>query len=264
MPHVDATRLMDGALTKCWTPDIFHGPKVDLTGKLLPSDIWFVARLAAGFKAGEREVANLLYLVLSALPAVGLKDLRPLVVAQIYDEERHDLLFRLLIEHYGLDSEPVVVDERTALAEMNVLEMLRVELSGLETECTPDTVAGAVAAYHLLVEGVVGTTQFRIWDSIAAVEPFTPFAPGVTGLRTDEARHVATGQLIIERLFAVHGTRITDKVRNVFDRFLAATKRAITDPFRQDLTATRFGHSLGALLPYATTQFRTRLDALPK
>lgn len=263
MPKIDPSTLLNGALSKCWSPDIFPDTPTDLNGSLEPGDIQFVARLAAGFSAGEREVADLLYLLLDALPAAGLEALRPLIVAQIFEEERHDRLFRLLLAHYGLGGDPVTVDEKTPEAEQNVLELLRLHMFALRSDRSPETISAAVAAYHLSVEGVVGMTQFRVWDAISTVEPFHPLKPAVVGLRGDEARHVATGQLIIEELHRRHGAAITAQVRSTLRRFQPSIKRAIADPFRADLMATRFGFSLGTLLTHAEGQHKLRLEALP-
>lgn len=261
--HID--ELLRGALTKGWSPDAFTfaGPG-SLEADLTSDERRLVVRTVAAFRAGERVVSDVLYFLLDALPAVQLEAVRPIVIAQLFEEERHDRFFRRAAIELGLDIASVDLREGLHADEQNLVELLRDRMVALATDRSPVAVARAVSAYHLVGEGVAGMTLVRILDEVGKRPSCAPFLEAAHYLRTDEARHVATGVIIVNDLIARYGQPVLAAAEAELRSVSRVARKAVVFPFMPDPFEPRFGLTAGQLVNTAGEHLRSRTAALAK
>jgi ribonucleoside-diphosphate reductase beta chain len=159
-------------------------------------------RLVAGFRVGERGVTHELAPLQTVLRNERRLDEEMYVTAQMFEEARHVEFFERWIEAalpgvFGKDVPyPKLVGDLFS-------ERLPAVMRALYDDGSPRAQLRAVVVYHLYVEGVGAEAAYPIYFHIfERTGLFPALREGITLIRRDEARHIAFGTYLLQRLLA--------------------------------------------------------------
>ena len=195
-----------------------------------------LGRLVAGFKVGERGVTHELSPLLHVVRDEGRLDEELYVTAQIFEEARHVEFFERWIDAaipgvWGRDVPyPRLEGDLFSTRLPEVMRTLLVDPS------VPNQVR-AVMIYHFYVEGVGAESSYPMYyDIFERTGLFPALKEGITLIRRDEARHIAYGCYVLQRLLDDHA-----EAREVFEAELAAIEELVDEAGQQNLRGFEAG-----------------------
>jgi ribonucleoside-diphosphate reductase beta chain len=163
-----------------------------------------LSRLVAGFRVGERGVTHELAPLLQVVRDEGRLDEELYVTAQIFEEARHVEFFERWIDAAlpGVWGKDIPYPELSGdLFGERLPEVMRALLS----DTSPAAQVRAVMTYHFYIEGVGAESSYPMYFEIFEKTGLFPaLARGITLIRRDEARHIAFGCHLLQRLLDEH------------------------------------------------------------
>ncbi len=161
-------------------------------------------RLISGFRVGERGVTHELAPLQFRFRQQGRLEDEMYVTAQLYEEARHVQFFETwLIEalpgRFGV--EVPYPDLQGDMFSARLPKTMRTLL----TDDSPEALLHAVMLYHFYIEGVGAEASYPMYYRIFEQTGRLPaLNQGIRLIQRDEARHIAFGVHVLQRLLAEH------------------------------------------------------------
>ena len=218
-------RLFTASHDRAWNPcdiDFSQDPSDWLA--LTDDERQLLLRLVSGFRLGERGVAHELAPLQIRFRHVGWIEEEVFVAAQLYEEARHVQFFeRWLVDvlpgRFGV--EIPYPDLRGDMFSILLPQAMRTLLE----DDGPEALLRAVMLYHFYVEGVAAEAGYTIYHEIfEGVRRFPGLERGIRLIQRDEARHIAFGVHVLQRLLAEHHHLV-----DVFESQVSALRRFAAD-----------------------------------
>ena len=181
-----------------------------------------LGRLVAGFKVGERGVTHELAPLLEVVRDEGRLDEELYLTAQLFEEARHVEFFERWIDAAlpGIWGRDIPFPELSGdLFSDRLPEVMR----ALRDDASPAAQVRAVMMYHFYVEGVGAESSYPMFfDIFDRTGLFPALSEGIQLIRRDEARHIAFGCYLLQRLLKEH-----DEARATFDEELSNLEEVV-------------------------------------
>lgn len=230
---------------------------------LTPPEQDILLRLCAMFIAGEEAVTCDLAPLMLALRADGQLEDQMFLTTQLFEEAKHVEFFdRWLTRVVGtpLDFSLYHSDAYRLL----FYTELPTALDQLLTDTSPQAQVVAVATYHMLVEGVLAETGYYAVSQTLGKRGILPgLVKGMQLIQRDEARHIAFGIALLERLVSATPA-LMDVLHERMNTLLPLALEIIGDAFQPYGEAIPFDLSPADFVEYAATQFSHRLSAIER
>lgn len=176
---------------------------------LTPDEQDLLLRNISGFRIGERAVTHDLAPLQQVLrKEKGRMAEEMYLTVQLFEESRHVEFFerwiiKCLPGTFGQDIPfPALDDDGRSLDENLTVRMGRV-LRALTDDPSPQAQLRAVVIYHMIIEGVVAETGYRLFDAALNERNILPgLRNGIELIQRDETRHVAFGTYLLRRMIA--------------------------------------------------------------
>src|SRR5437870_716670 len=153
------------------------------------------------FHAGEEAVTHDLSPLLMALRREGghLEE-EIFLTTQLFEESKHFEFFDRWLDEV-LD-EPFDVHVRLGPFYNELFYRdLPAALGRLTSDSSPVALAEAVVTYHMIIEGVLAETGYHsVFDNLQEQQVLGGLAEGMGYIKRDEARHIAFGVYLLQRL----------------------------------------------------------------
>jgi ribonucleoside-diphosphate reductase beta chain len=164
----------------------------------------FFGRLIAGFRVGERGVTHELAPLAAVLRDEKRLDEEMYVTVQLFEEARHVEFFERWLDAAlpGVWGRDLPYPElRGDLFGAKLPEVMR----ALNTDPSPEAQLRAVIMYHFYIEGIGAEAAYPLYLAIFDKTGLFPaMAEGIKLIRRDEARHIAFGTYLLQRLLDEH------------------------------------------------------------
>ena len=195
-------RLYQKAKRLFWDPaDIDLEQDARDWAELEPMERRLVARLAAGFMAGEEAVTMDILPLLKAMADLGRTEDTMFLTTFAFVEAKHTEFFRRWFDAVGFD-EPLHDLLTPSYARLFDEEQPRV-MNRLMTDHSAEALLDAGLTYNQFVEGVLAITGYHAWYRIFTERGILPgLRQGLEGIQRDERRHIAYGTYICRRAVA--------------------------------------------------------------
>ena len=198
-------RLFTATHERAWSPaDIdFSRERSDWLA-LTDDERRLLLRLVSSFRVGERGVTHELAPLQFRFRQDGRIEDEIFVSAQMYEEARHVQFFeRWLVEalpgRFGVD-----IPYPDLHGDMFTTRLPRT-MRALLNDDSPEALLQAVMLYHFYVEGVGAEANYPMYYAIfARTGRFAGLERGIRLIQRDEARHIAFGIYVLQRLLADH------------------------------------------------------------
>ena len=158
------------------------------------------SRLIAGFRVGERGVTHELAPLQHVLREEKRLDEELYVTAQLFEEARHVEFFERWLDAAlpGVWGKDIPYPELTGdLFSARLPEIMR----ALLTDASPRAQVRAIVTYHFNIEGIGAESAYPIYYEVFDKTGLFPaMREGITLIRRDEARHIAFGTYLLNRL----------------------------------------------------------------
>jgi ribonucleoside-diphosphate reductase beta chain len=159
-----------------------------------------LSRLIAGFRVGERGVTHELAPLQQVLREEKRLDEELYVTAQMFEEARHVEFFERWLDAAlpGVWGKDIPYPQLTGdLFNTRLPEVMR----ALYTDASPASQVRAIVTYHFYVEGIGAESGYPIYYEVFAKTGLFPaLKEGIALIRRDEARHIAFGTYLLNRL----------------------------------------------------------------
>lgn len=206
-----ATRLFVKSQERAWQPaQIDYSQELDHWQALNQDEQELLLRLVDGFLVGERGVTHDLAPLLIAIRRErGRMEEEMFVAAQLFEEARHVEFFERWIDaalpgKLGQDIPyPKLTGDLFSVR-------LRETMEALLTDESPLAQIRALVIYHQYIEGVGAEASYPMYFEICQDGRFPALLEGITLIRRDEARHIAFGTHVIQRILEEHPELVSD------------------------------------------------------
>ena len=193
--------LFQASQERAWTASAIDFSKEREHWQSLSDDEWLLlGRLVAGFRVGERGVTHELAPLAAVLRDEKRLDEEMYVTVQLFEEARHVEFFERWIEAAipGVWGTDVPYPELSGdLFGARLPEVMR----SLSTDSSQENQLRAVMMYHFYIEGIGAEASYPLYFTIfEKTGKFPALAEGIRLIRRDEARHIAFGTYLIQRL----------------------------------------------------------------
>jgi ribonucleoside-diphosphate reductase beta chain len=206
------------------------------------------SRLIAGFRVGERGVTHELAPLQQVLREEKRLDEELYVTAQMFEEARHVEFFERWLDAAlpGVWGKDIPYPQLTGdLFNTRLPEVMRTLL----TDPSPTSQVRAIVTYHFYVEGIGAESAYPIYyDVFAKTGLFPALREGISLIRRDEARHIAFGTYLLNRLITE-----SREAADAFDAELAAL-----EPFIDAGASQTFAPFEGRPAPFGLDQAKFR------
>jgi ribonucleoside-diphosphate reductase beta chain len=159
-----------------------------------------LSRLIAGFRVGERGVTHELAPLQQVLREEKRLDEELYVTAQMFEEARHVEFFERWLDAAlpGVWGKDLPYPQLTGdLFSTRLPEVMR----ALLVDPSPAAQVRAVVTYHFNIEGIGAESAYPIYFEVFAKTGLFPaMREGISLIRRDEARHIAFGIYLLNRL----------------------------------------------------------------
>ncbi len=195
-------RLFERSQARAWRPaEIDYSREARDWLSLDDSERTLLLRLVAGFYVGERGVTHDLGPLQFALrQEKGRIDEEMFVTAQMFEEARHVEFF----ERWLQATLPGVFGTDIPYPDLSgdlFGTRLREVMGALLTDQSPRAQIRASMIYHLYIEGVGAEAAYPLYFDICEKRALFPgLLAGIRLIRRDEARHIAFGTYLTQRL----------------------------------------------------------------
>ena len=222
-----------------------------------------VLRTCSLFVAGEEAVTADLAPLLLALRQSGTLEEQMFVTTQLFEEAKHVEMFdRYFAEVFRA---PVDIHQYHSDAYHHIFyEELPQALDRLLVDTSPRAQVIAVATYHMIVEGVLAETGYHATQrSLQGAAQLPGLVQAMQLIQRDEARHIAFGIALLQRLVAADPT-LWDVLMARMNELLPIALEIIADSFAPYGDQVPFGLNPVEMVEYGSSQFNHRLNALER
>jgi ribonucleoside-diphosphate reductase beta chain len=216
------------------------------------------------FHAGEEAVTHDLTPLLMAIRRDGSHlEEEMFLTTQLFEEAKHFEFFdRWFDEVLGYELD---VASRLGPSYREIFyDDLPNALNRLHTDCSRAAIAEAVVTYHMIIEGVLAETGYHsVLGSLQENQVLTGLVEGMTLIKRDEARHIAYGVYLLQRLVREEAS-VWDVIDARLNALLPKALGVVTEalaPFGDDVP---YGLSLDELMNYAMGQYAARVNAIQR
>ncbi len=246
-----------------WFPEEidFRQDRIDWAG-LAAAEQELLLRQIVGFLIGERAVTHDLAPLQQALRQErGRMEEEIYLTAQMFEEAVHVQFFQRWINEtlpgrLGRDI------PYPRLEGFIFSETLRSAMNALLTDRSPRAQMRAVAVYHILVEGVLAETGYQFFYDVFDRRPILPgLERGIRSIQRDEARHIAFGTYLLQRLVAEHPA-LADPFEATMEELTPQAHDAMTRLFEGLGPAIPFGLDPDRYQRLVAEFHRSRVDAV--
>ena len=232
--------------------------------KRTPDEQESTLTLISLFHAGEEAVTHDLSPLLLALRREGghLEE-EIFLTAQLFEESRHFEFFdRWIDEVHGPGFEDA---QRLGPSYCELFfRDLPAALDRLLVDPSAAAQAEAVVIYHMIVEGVLAETGYHsVFDSLQDQQVLPGLAEGMGYIKRDEARHIAFGVYLLQRLVQADG-RIWDVVQAKMNEMLPKALGVVDESLAKFGDHIPYGIRMDDLLQFATSQYTARMSAIQR
>ena len=218
-------RLFTASHERAWNPGAidFSRERSDWLA-LSDDERRLLLRLVSSFRIGERGVTHDLAPLQVWFRRDGRIEEETFVAAQMYEEARHVQFFeRWLVEalpgRFGVDIP--YPDLHGDMFSVRLPQTMRALLD----DDSPEALLRAVMLYHFYVEGVAAEAGYTLYYSMFERSGrFPGLERGIRLIQRDEARHIAFGVHVLQRLLAKHPGLIV-----LFENEVASLRRLAED-----------------------------------
>lgn len=241
--------LFQASQERAWTASaIDYSHEREHWASLADDERELLSRLVAGFRVGERGVTHELAPLLQVVRDEGRLDEELYVTAQIFEEARHVEFF----ERWITAALPGVWGKDIPYPKLSgdlFSARLPAVMRALLTDPSPAAQVRAVMTYHFYVEGVGAESSYPMYFEIFEKTGLFPaLERGITLIRRDEARHIAFGCHLLQRLLAEHA-----EAEECFQAELAAL-----EPYIDSAAAQTFETFAEGSVPFGLDRERYR------
>lgn len=248
-----------------WDPrDVSLATDTQDWNALTPPERDILLRLCAMFIAGEEAVTcDLAPLMLALRSTGGWLEEQMFITTQLFEEAKHveffDRWFGQVVGA-GVDFALYQGDAYRALFYTELPQALDRLLTDTSTEAQVE----AVATYHMIVEGVLAETgYYAVARSLGERGLLPGLVEGMRLIQRDEARHIAFGIALLERLVSAE-PRLAAVLDDRLNHLLPLALDIIGEAFQPYGDAIPFGLNPTEFVDYAATQFGHRVTAIER
>jgi ribonucleoside-diphosphate reductase beta chain len=216
------------------------------------------------FHAGEEAVTHDLSPLLLSLRREGghLED-EMFLTAQLFEESKHFEFFDRWLDE--VPGEELIVAERLGPFYRELFYRdLPAALGRLHDDSSPAAQAEAVVTYHMIIEGVLAETGYHsVFDNLQERQVLGGLAEGMGYIKRDEARHIAFGVYLLQRLVhqdAANWDVVQSKMNELLPKALGVVHEALAK-FGDNIP---YGLRMDDLLQFATSQYEARMNAIQR
>ncbi|BCX04566.1 MAG: ribonucleotide-diphosphate reductase [Candidatus Roseilinea sp.] len=220
-----------------------------------------ITRLSAQFLGGEIAVTHDLTPLLAAIRRQGgLLEEEMFLTTQLFEESKHVEWFDRWHRAMGA---PATITPSAPYRRLFEVE-LPAALNRLLSDDTPCAQVEAIATYHLIVEGVLAETGYHGFARALRDNGLMPgTVRGIELVQRDEARHIAYGLYVLERLLR-REPALWDILMARLNALLPLALDIVSETFAPYGDAIPFGLDPAEFIAYAGAQFDHRLNALER
>jgi ribonucleoside-diphosphate reductase beta chain len=221
-----------------------------------------VSRVLSLFLAGETFVTHDLAPLLIALRREGghLEE-EMFLTTQLFEESKHVEFFDDAVSKIGIP-----LPEFHTIGATSYLKLFEGELAGalnrLLTDHSRPAQVEAVVTYHMIIEGVVAETgYYGLFTALRKNKLMPGLVQGLEYVQRDEARHVAFGLHLLQRLVKEEPAlwEVMEKRLEYLFGIANNINLEILEPFLPNIP---LGLDLNEVLSYSIGQFNARMNVL--
>jgi ribonucleotide reductase beta subunit family protein with ferritin-like domain len=177
----------------------------------------------------EFNVASLLAPFLDAAPSY---EMALLLATQVADEYRHlEVVLRIYEDVFGvtggIDAVRALADAHLDPVAAGFYEALERRVTALRHDRSERAFLQAILAYHVIAEGVIGSTANRLSAVRYEQLGFPGLAEGQRRVGLDEARHIGIGIAYARSRIRAEREAAADAVTEIVDEFVALSNRSL-------------------------------------
>ncbi|WP_066370387.1 R2-like ligand-binding oxidase [Neobacillus fumarioli] len=162
-----------------------------------------ILRVISQFQAGEEAVTLDLLPLMMAVAKEGRLEEEMFLTTFLFEEAKHTEFFRRVLNAFGEKGD--LSHFHTPAYRKVFYEILPGAMSRLETDQSPEAIAGASVVYNMFVEGVLAETgYFFLYQMLKKSGIMPGLLEGVGHLKRDESRHIGYGTFLLQRLICEH------------------------------------------------------------
>lgn len=253
------------AKTLMWDPrDIDLSADKDDWPKRTDDERESTLTLISLFHAGEEAVTHDLSPLLMALRREGSHlEEEMFLTTQLFEESKHFEFFdRWCDEVVGSE---IDVSQRLGPSYQQVFYRdLPNVLNRLHHDSSRAAMAEAVVIYHMIIEGVLAETGYHsVFDNLQEQQVLLGLAEGMGYIKRDEARHIAFGVYLLQRLVreeAAVWNVVEAKMNEMLPKALGVVNESLAK-FGEDIP---YGIDLNDLMNFAVSQYTARMGAIQR
>jgi ribonucleoside-diphosphate reductase beta chain len=215
----------------------------------------------AQFQAGEEVVTlDLLPLLMVVAREEWLEE-EMFLTTFLSDEAKHTEFFRLLLNAIGKTGDLSHLHSETY--RKFFYEILPETMERLWHDQSLEAVADAATVYSMFAEGVLAETAYwSFHELLRKIGKMPGLMEGIGYLKMDEARHIAYGTFLLQRLICEH-PHLFDRVVKKLEE-LAPISIALNDEGMQGAEETKFGAQLSDIQRFSQKQMKVRIEVLSR
>ena len=231
---------------------------------LTPSEQDILLRLCALFISGEEAVTvDLAPLMLALRGPGGRLEEQMFITTQLFEEAKHVEFFDRWLTEVVRGPIDTALYQGDAYRALFYDELPNV-MDRLLTDPSPQCQIRAVATYHMIVEGVLAETgYYGVTQAVGSSGALPGFVQGMVLIQRDEARHIAFGIALLERLISTEPC-LWDVLNERMNTLLPLALDMIGDTFMPYGEVIPFGLTPSTFVEYAATQYSHRIDAIER
>lgn len=216
------------------------------------------------FHAGEEAVTHDLSPLLMAIRREGghLED-EIFLTTQLFEESKHFEFFDRWLDEV-LD-EPFDVHVRLGPYYHELFyHDLPAALGRLISDSSSVALAEAVVTYHMIIEGVLAETGYHsVFENLQERQVLGGLAEGMGYIKRDEARHIAFGVYLLQRLVRQDAT-LWDVVQARMNELLPKALGVVHEALAKFGDNIPYGIRMDDLLQFAVSQYEARMNAIQR
>jgi ribonucleoside-diphosphate reductase beta chain len=223
-----------------------------------------ILQLCSLFHVGEEAVAHDLAPLLVAIRREGghLEE-ELFLTTQLFEEAKHlewfDRWFDEVVQR-PVNMSPFLSESYRRLFD----EVLPRTLNRLLTDASPHALAEAVVTYHMVIEGVLAETGYHGFArALRERNLFPGLVQGIRYVQQDEARHIAFGIYLLQRLVR-QDRQIWEVIQKKLNELLPVATSIVQESFDFYEGERPFGLDVEEFVSYAAKQFTYRIEAIER
>jgi ribonucleoside-diphosphate reductase beta chain len=160
-------------------------------------------RLISQFQAGEEAVTLDILPLIMVVAKEGRIEEEMFLTTFLFEEAKHTEFFRLVLNALGATDD--LSHFHSPTYRKIFYEVLPEHMDRLMHDQSPEAIAEASVVYNMFIEGVLAETGYwSFYEGLNKMGKMPGLIKGIGYLKTDEARHIAYGTFLLQRLICEH------------------------------------------------------------